>query len=153
MAHALANRQAAVQLDADELHIGAEIYPLHDVLYADVIDTQDRQVHGFLRREDALLLVYMAIIVGLVGLLIFQFAIFIGALKGSVPGLIFFWGFGIRALLRLIKKVQAERFQSPVILRVHTRGESVEALQTGSLAQAQFLATSINRAVKRDILA
>ena len=153
MAHAFANRQATVQLDADELHIGAETYPLHDVLYADVVDIQDRQVRGFLRREDTLLLVYMGIIVAIVVFLIFQFAIAIGALKGSPPGLIFFWWFGIGALFRQIKNVNARRSQSPVTLRVHTRGESVEVVRTGNLLHAQLLAMRINRAVKRDTLA
>ena len=153
MAHTFANRQATIQLDADELHIGAETYPLHDVLYADVVDIQDQQVRGFLRREDALLLVYMGIIVAIVMFLIFQFASAIGAFKGPTPGLIFFWWFGIGPLMRQIKKVNARRSQSPVTLRVHTRDESVEVVRTGNLLYAHFLAARINRAVKRDILA
>lgn len=148
----ITNRQPVFELERDALHIGEDVYPLNDVLYADVVDVNGQQTTGFMRREDWLLLSYTLAIFGIIGAL-FVVGFALNNARGPVWWLWLPCWLGLKQLIAQIKKVGIERYQTPVTLRVHTRTASLVAFQTENLVHARYLEGRINRAVKREILA
>lgn len=142
--------QSVIRVFDDELQVNNELYPMSDVLYADVVDSNNNPTHDYFRRVDWL------IISGVSAVTILVLGSISLVLLFNV-GRNFLWiiwpvAFVIRALNGKIKNAQLERSRDRVTLRVHTRRDSVELLQSESLLQAQMTAAKINRAVKREMV-
>ncbi len=148
MSHIITNGQTEVQLSQDVLEVGSDVYWLDDVLYADVADTGGQQVTGLIRHTDRKMWLY----IGLLTLMVILPAIMYFVLKaGGVGFFIVYWFLG-RGLIGNLKQARLARAASPVIVRVHTRTGSIEALRTPYLFHAWWLALKINRGVKRNML-
>lgn len=151
MAQLARNTQTTVCLSDREITVGTEVYPIADVLYAEVVDKNDRPLRGFFRFSDLLLGFWICLFI-----LAFA-ALFVLAINLPALNLVGFTSRGIAMLVLplgflaslAVRSTNKWRAKSPVTLRIYTRNRTIEALRTTNLLRCHMLARQIDRLVKR----
>jgi hypothetical protein len=144
MSHVAHYKQPTIWVDRQELIVAGDIYPLEDVLYAEVVDDMGYRVNGFLRDEDWTLLIWVGAAILFVGLLFgIQFPF-------PAPGFLLCVAIMCgRYILKLLQDAAGTRAQSLLKVHIHTREGTLQVLETNSLLRARHLAAQVNRAAKR----